>query len=106
MADEIARDDDALKGPQDAKLYPVGEALRATYNADNHATLSKDVTGLMLDLSRVPFEPHEFEAIARRQAARQIEVAVAAAAGRPGWFARLLAWRRTRAIRPAPEPRG
>jgi hypothetical protein len=49
-----------LRG-QDAKLQPLGQALRATYNADNHASLSKDVTGLMLDLARVPFEPHEFQ---------------------------------------------
>jgi hypothetical protein len=54
-------DDDELPPGQDAKLQPLGQALRATYDADNHATLSKDVTGLMLDLARVPFEPHEFE---------------------------------------------
>lgn len=46
---------------QEAKLQPLGQALRATYDAENHATLSKDVTGLMLDLAHVPFEPHEFE---------------------------------------------
>jgi hypothetical protein len=46
---------------QDAKLQPLGQALRATFDADNHASLSKDVTGLMLDLAHVPFEPHEFE---------------------------------------------
>ncbi len=61
MAEDFARDDDALQMRQDAKLYPLGQALRATWDADNHASLSKDVTGLMLDLSRVPFEPHEFE---------------------------------------------
>ncbi len=53
--------DDDLQFRQDGKLYPVGQALRRTYDADNHATLSQDVTGLMLDLARVPFEPHEFE---------------------------------------------
>ncbi|GEM71039.1 hypothetical protein [Sphingomonas aquatilis] len=51
-------------GPE-GKLYPVAVALRATFDADNHATLSRDVTGLMLDLSRVPFEPHEFEPLLR-----------------------------------------
>ena len=51
-------------GP-DGKLYPVAVALRATFDADNHATLSRDVTGLMLDLSRVPFEPPEFEPLLR-----------------------------------------
>ena len=44
----------------DGRLYPVEIALRASFDAENHATLSRDVTGLMLDLSRVPFEPHEF----------------------------------------------
>jgi len=51
-------------GPE-GKLYPVAVVLRATFDADNHATLSRDVTGLMLDLSRVPFEPHEFEPLLR-----------------------------------------
>ncbi len=53
--------EDELAIRQDAKLFPLGQALRRTYDADNHATLSKDVTGLMLDLAHVPFEPHEFE---------------------------------------------
>ncbi|MEA1085344.1 hypothetical protein SFC76_13845 [Sphingomonas sp. CD22] len=53
-------DTERLRG-QDAKLQPLGQALRATYDADNHASLSKDVTGLMLDLAHVPFEPHEFQ---------------------------------------------
>lgn len=59
------KDDDEqdLQVRQGGKLYPVGQALRATYDADNHATLSRDVTVLMLDLARVPFEPHEFEPI-------------------------------------------
>lgn len=59
-ADEDERD---LQIRQGADLYPVGQALRATYDTDNHATLSKQVTGLMLDLARVPFEPHEFQPI-------------------------------------------
>jgi len=53
-------DEDDLPPGQDPKLQPLGQALRATYGSDNHATLSKDVTGLMLDLAQVPFEPHEF----------------------------------------------
>lgn len=44
-------------------LHPIAIALRRTFDADNHATLGRDVTGLMLDLSRVPFEPHEFEPV-------------------------------------------
>lgn len=53
--------EDELAIRQDAKLFPVGQALRRTYDAENHGTLGRDVTGLMLDLARVPFEPHEFE---------------------------------------------
>lgn len=47
----------------DVPLHPIAQALRATFHADNHATLGRDVTGLMLDLSHVPFEPHEFEPV-------------------------------------------
>jgi hypothetical protein len=64
-ADEFGNTEDELHIRQGAKLYPVGQALRATYDADNHASLSSDVTGLMLDLAHVPFEPHEFEPIMR-----------------------------------------
>ena len=49
-------DEAELENRQDAKLYPVGRVLRATYDADNHDTLGRDVTGLMLDLSRVSTE--------------------------------------------------
>jgi hypothetical protein len=67
MADRVDHawngDEAELAGRQGDDLYPVGKALRATYDADNHATLGKDVTVLMLDLARVPFEPHEFEPI-------------------------------------------
>ena len=67
MADGVdhdwSGDEDALAGRQGDDLYPLGKALRATYDADNHATLGKDVTVLMLDLARVPFEPYEFEPI-------------------------------------------
>ncbi len=76
--DELGDDEDALKDRQGAKLYPVGRALRATYDAENHATLTKDVTGLMLDLARVPFEPHEFEPLLRPRPKPRI-----------GWLARL-----------------
>lgn len=65
MADGFGKDEDGLQGRQDAKLFPVGQALRATFDADNHATLGRDVTQLMLDLARVPFEPHEFQPFAK-----------------------------------------
>ena len=31
--------------------------LRDTYHAENHDSLGSDVTGLMIDLSRVPYRP-------------------------------------------------
>jgi hypothetical protein len=43
-----------LEHRQSGTLYTVGRALRATYDAENHHTLGRDVTGLMLDLARVP----------------------------------------------------
>jgi len=63
--DTQGRDGGRTDDGPDGKLFPVAVALRATFDADNHATLSRDVTGLMLDLSRVPFEPHEFEPLLR-----------------------------------------
>lgn len=50
-------DDDRLEQLQGGPLYPLGKALRSTYDADNHATLSAEVTALMINLSRVPYEP-------------------------------------------------
>ncbi len=79
MADGSKAEDEELQGRQGAKLFPVGQALRATYDAENHESLSKDVTGLMLDLARVPFEPHEFEPVTRP----------APTPARPGWIGRL-----------------
>lgn len=57
MAEEPGQDEDELALRQGGKVYPVGRALRATYDAENHDTLGRDVTGLMLHLSRVPYEP-------------------------------------------------
>lgn len=54
--DEDARDE-RLKDRQGGRVYSVGEALRATFDAENHDTLGPDVTGLMIDLSKVPYEP-------------------------------------------------
>ena len=50
-----------LQANQDGRVYPLGCALRATYDADNHHTLGTDVTGLMIDLSKVPFGPDEVD---------------------------------------------
>lgn len=57
MSDPYDADDERLKQRQGAVLYPVGRTLRSTYDADNHETLSADVTALMLALARVPYEP-------------------------------------------------
>ena len=35
------------------RLYPVGRALRRTFDADNHETLGAELTGLMLELARI-----------------------------------------------------
>ncbi|MCB8828466.1 hypothetical protein LJD47_25980, partial [Escherichia coli] len=52
---ETGQDEEALRAAQDGRLYPVGRALRATFDADNHDSLDRDVTGLMIDLSHVPY---------------------------------------------------
>lgn len=56
MAKHFDPGEDGLAARQDAKLYPVGRALRTTFDADNHDTLSRDVTALMLDLARIPYD--------------------------------------------------
>lgn len=54
--DDDARDE-WLQGRQNGRVYPLGRALRDTYDADNADTLGSDVTGLMIDLSKVPYPP-------------------------------------------------
>lgn len=49
--------EDELTGRQDPALYPVGRALRETFDAENHDSLGQDLTGLMLELARI--EPDE-----------------------------------------------
>ena len=51
--DEDAREE-WLRDHQDGRVYPVGRALRSTFDADNHDSLDSDVTGLMIDLSKLP----------------------------------------------------
>lgn len=59
MADEAAKGEDELENRQGPQLYPIGRALRTTYDAENHDSLGNDLTGLMLALARVepPFVP-------------------------------------------------
>ncbi|TPG09965.1 hypothetical protein [Sphingomonas oligophenolica] len=56
--------EDELATRQDPRLFTVGRALRATYDADNHDSLDPVATGLMLDLARVepPVAPRIAEA--------------------------------------------
>ncbi|WP_375392309.1 hypothetical protein [uncultured Sphingomonas sp.] len=58
MADEDGQEQERqLAGQQGDGLYPIGRALRATYDADNHDSLGQDLTGLMLELARVEPPP-------------------------------------------------
>ena len=81
--------EDMVAARQDGRVYPVGRALRTTFHADNHDTLGQDLTGLMIDLSKVPFGPDE--AIAPAAAARRPVAAhpVAAAAPPPTLLSRI-----------------
>lgn len=86
MDDQAGREEDELAARQDGRLYPLGRVLRATYDADNHNTLGTDVTGLMLDLARVPYERDE------KPAARDGVGAAPQQSARgpsPGWFERV-----------------
>ena len=76
--DEGYEAEDELQHRQGA-LYPVGRALRSTFDADNHDTLGSDVTGLMLELARVPVEP----------CARDITLAKQEATAPPGLLGRM-----------------
>ena len=53
--DEVDREEDSGGGSSEP-VHPVGLALRSTFGADNHDTLGCELTGLMIDLSRVPFD--------------------------------------------------
>lgn len=55
--DDAYEAEEELKLRQGAALYPLGRALRTTFDADNPDSLGGDVTGLMLELTRIPFEP-------------------------------------------------
>ncbi len=65
------------------ELEPIARVLRETYHADNHDTLGRDLTGLMLELARVD----DADPV----------VAAAPVHGRPrasgGWWRRLLGLR-------------
>lgn len=88
MEEEVAREEQ-LKLVQDVRVYPVGRVLRETFDADNHHTLGSDVAGLMINLSRIPYEP-----LTRGSAVPPMP-RPARAAEKPGLLGRLAAfWRR------------
>jgi hypothetical protein len=92
MDEQSRREEDELAARQDGRLYPLGRALRATYDAENHNTLGTDVTGLMLDLARVPYERDEVcRDEVRRDAvdSRAPEPQQMARGASPGWFERV-----------------
>ena len=84
-----------LQGHQDGRVYPLGQALRRTWDAENHDSLGSDVTGLMIDLSKVPYEP---AAVQPAAAAVPVPAPVLpeASEARPSMLARLgglIGWR-------------
>lgn len=81
-----------LEERQATGLYPIGRALRATYDADNHDSLGQDLTGLMLALARLDTPP-----AAQGPAVPAAPPPLPAAPAASSWWARL--WGRTR--RPA-----
>lgn len=80
-----------LQAHQDGRVYPLGRALRSTYDADNHDTLGTDVTGLMIDLSKVPYDDSDVGFMPR---APQPDAALPPSLPPPprSWVARLGGW--------------
>lgn len=98
MAEEYGQDrENELAGRQPTALYPIGRALRATYDAENHDSLGTDLTGLMLALARVepPADapPAAGDAPAATVSAPSASPTPSAppAAGR-SWLARVIDW--------------
>ena len=69
--------EDQLRAHQDGRVYPLGRALRTTYDAENHDSLGSDVTGLMIDLAKVPYEPMAMSVHALAPAPASFPVAIA-----------------------------
>ena len=58
MAEDFNHEEE-LKVRQGASVYPIGRALRSTFDAENHHSLRSDITGLMLRLSHITIDPNE-----------------------------------------------
>lgn len=54
---EVDKPDGEAGQRRTAGLDPIGDALRRTYDAENHDSLGKDLTGLMLQLAMVDDAP-------------------------------------------------
>lgn len=54
---EAKKPDGELGLRREAGLDPIGHVLRQTYDAENHDSLGKDLTGLMLQLAVVDDDP-------------------------------------------------
>lgn len=78
-----------LAGRQPTALYPIGRALRATFDAENHDSLGTDLTGLMLTLARV--EPPASGSVAAATVTAPAEMPPSPSAKRSR-FARVIGW--------------
>ena len=77
--------EEEMAARQDPRLYPLGRALRSTYDAENHDSLDPVVTGLMIDLSHI--DP---EAVARAKTPGRVSGAGSDAGPEAGLLARLI----------------
>lgn len=93
MADDDGQDrENELAGRQPTALYPIGRALRATYDAENHESLGTDLTGLMLALARVepPADALPMPNDTPVAAESTFSAPPASPAARRGWLARAI----------------
>ena len=75
-----------MESRQAAALYPVGRALRQTFDADNHGTLGTDLTGLMLELARIDPDARPLPKAPLSPAVAPLPVAAAEPEERAPWW--------------------
>ena len=86
LAHEEIPQEDELEHRQ-GQLYPVGRALRRTFDADNHDSLGNDLTGLMLQLARIdPDAPPPARGVMPVAVAPVLAAAPPPTAPRPSWW--------------------
>ena len=49
--------EEELANRQTSGLYPIGRALRSTFDAENHDSLGRDLTALMMQLATIEPPP-------------------------------------------------